>query len=166
MENNLLKKRKSRAFKKDIYLLGKNEDGEYVWLEEASWDCDWYWGFGYLETYTNNEDPSMSRDINSHSHFDGLDKNCNNESYPIPKEFVETTLTKDEWWKMRELMNTFYIMREYSDTINRGGAHQTSNPISDLIKNDKEYERINKVVLPKLFKEVYKLLTPKGRPIK
>ena len=26
------------------YLLGINRDGEYVWLEKESWDCDWYWG--------------------------------------------------------------------------------------------------------------------------
>jgi hypothetical protein len=67
-----MNKRKSHAFNKDIYLLGKNRYGELVWLESPTWDCGWYWGFGYVETYTNNKRPDLARDISSHSHFDGL----------------------------------------------------------------------------------------------
>ena len=52
------------------FLLGINHDGEYVWLEKESWDCGWYWGFGYLHTYSNNRCPERSRDLNSHFHFD------------------------------------------------------------------------------------------------
>ena len=38
-----------------FYLLGRDEEGINYWLEEPSWDCGWYWGFGYVETYTTNE---------------------------------------------------------------------------------------------------------------
>jgi hypothetical protein len=47
----MLSKRKSHAFGKDIYLIGKDKSGTNYWLESPSWDCDWYWGFGYIETY-------------------------------------------------------------------------------------------------------------------
>ena len=40
-----MNKRVSKAFGKKIFLLGRNKYGENVWLEEARWDCDWYWGF-------------------------------------------------------------------------------------------------------------------------
>lgn len=64
-----MKKQITHAFNKQIYLLGKNKHNKLVWLEEPSWDCDWYWGFGYMETYTNNTNPSKARDISSHTHL-------------------------------------------------------------------------------------------------
>jgi hypothetical protein len=67
-----MNKKQSHAFGKDIYLLGKTTDGELIWLEAPSWDCGWYWGFGYVETYTNNRRPDLAKDISSHSHFNGL----------------------------------------------------------------------------------------------
>ena len=45
-----MKKEKRKAFGKKIYLLGKDAEGVKYWLEEASWDCNWYYGFGYIET--------------------------------------------------------------------------------------------------------------------
>lgn len=40
-----MKKEKRKAFGKNIYLLGEDTEGTKYWLEEASWDCNWYWGF-------------------------------------------------------------------------------------------------------------------------
>ena len=57
-----------------------------------------------------------------------------------------------------EIMRTLYTLREYSDTLHRGGSHYTSNPCKDIIKNEDEYKRINEVLIPSLLKEVYKLL--------
>ena len=47
-----LKKRKSHAFGKDCYLIGRDKYGDLIWLEAAKWDCEWYWGFGYTHTGT------------------------------------------------------------------------------------------------------------------
>ena len=52
-----------------------------------------------------------------------------------------------------ELMKSIYTLREYSDFIYRGGAHITSNPCKNDIKNDDEYKRINKVIIPSLLKK-------------
>ena len=71
----LIKKANYRMFGKNIYLIGINSEGEKVFLEQASWDCGWYWGFGYLETYTNNRQITRSKDISSHSHFSNFDEN-------------------------------------------------------------------------------------------
>lgn len=157
-----LRKRKSHAFDKDIYLLGKDADGILYWLEEAKWDCDWYWGGGYVETYTNNEYPSMSRDITSHSHFDSMFfKNKNLNGYDaFTSFFEETPFTEKEIWKICELMKSFYIAREYSDMLHCGGAHYTSNPAKEIIMNDEEYKRINNVVIPRIMQELYATLSP------
>ena len=71
----LIKKANYRMFGKNIYLIGINSKGKKVFLEHPSWDCGWYWGFGYLETYTNNRQITRSKDIKSHSHFSNFDEN-------------------------------------------------------------------------------------------
>ena len=154
-----MEKQVKKAFGKNVYLLGADKEGTYYWLEEATWDCGWYWGFGYVETYTNNKRPDISRDIISHQHFDGLffngDKMCKDM---FDDFFTETPLNDSEKLELLELMKTIYNLKEYSDVIYHGGSYITSNPLKELVKNPREYERINKVVLPQLFEKVYKIL--------
>ena len=81
-----IEKKKTEAFGKKTFLLGEDEEGVKYWLTAAKWDCGWYWGFGYIETYTNNKNPNNARDISSHSHWNSsivgkkeyydLDKKC------------------------------------------------------------------------------------------
>ena len=154
-----MKKKISSAFGKKQYLLGVDKEGIYYWLEEASWDCEWYWGFGYIETFTNNKNPQLAKDINSHSHFDVMFFN-NRGGYTAFTEFFEDmTVDEEELWELLELMKTFYILSEYSECIHRGGAHYTTNPIAEDIKSTSEYDRINKVLIPKITNEVYSLLS-------
>ncbi len=173
-----LKKRKSHAFRKDIFLIGKNTEGKLVWLEAPSWDCDWYWGFGYIETYTNNTDPSRARDIVSHSHVDGLmgkreywdsEKQCHrlssnyiNNIYESP-ELVETTFTEKEGWKLSELFKQFYLLKDMAEYTHKepAGCHLTTSPV----EQDKEvmkqwHKRINTVMIPKVTAEIMRMLTP------
>lgn len=75
-----LKKKTLHVFSKDIYLLGRDKDGVNYWLEAPSWDCGWYWGFGYVETYTNNGNPEKAQDISSHQHIDTFFKRGENIS--------------------------------------------------------------------------------------
>lgn len=155
-----MKKYKSHAFGKDCYLLGETADGTRYYLEQAKFDCGWYWGGGYVETYTNNRFPELSKDIDSHQHFDSLFfHNPNKNGYDAFKDFfAETPFTDKEVWEIVELMRSFYIAREYSDMIHRGGAHYTENPAKEIIKNDEEYDRINKTVIPAIMSELYKIL--------
>lgn len=154
-----MKKKKSHAFGKDLYLLGKDDGGVMYWLEAASWDCKWYWGGGYVETYTNNKYPERARDIMSHQHFDSLFFKKNKDGHTAFKEFfAETPFTDSEIWKLLELMKAFYTAREYSDMIYSGGAHYTSNPVKEVIHDETEYERINKKMIPSIMEEVYKIM--------
>jgi hypothetical protein len=157
-----LQKQKSHAFDSNIYLLGQDAEGTLYWLEEAKWDCDWYWGGGYVETYTNNERPAMSRDITSHSHFDSMFFNNQrlNGHDAFTSFFESTPFTDKEIWQICELMKSFYIARQYSDMLYCGGAHYTSNPSKDVIKNEEEYQRINTKVIPDIMKSLYEILGP------
>ena len=73
-----MEKQTLTIFGKKNYLLGTDQNGRKLFLVAPSWDCGWYWGFGYIETYTNNRHPERSKDIASHNHFDSLfgNKNC------------------------------------------------------------------------------------------
>lgn len=156
-----MEKEKKFAFGKNIYLLGCDSDGVKYWLEEASWDCGWYWGFGYVETYTNNNNPEKARDINSHQHFDGLFLKRN--IFDSFKEILTTTpLTDKEIWQLLELMKTCYTLKNSAELYRHGGAYITTNILQDTLKNEKEENKINNEILPKLFDEIYKILTPES----
>lgn len=134
------------------YLLGIDNEGIKHYLQKPSWDCGWYWGFGYIHTFTNNRAPEMSRDINSHYHWDSF------KDYPHPNHLIETPFTKNEWYTLRELAKTIYTLRETAEVFGRGGAHITNNPLADEIKNPELVEHINKVLIPKLWEEMEKIL--------
>ena len=154
-----MKKQVKKAFGKNVYLLGADKEGTYYWLEEATWDCGWYWGAGYVETYTNNKCPEKSRDISSHQHFGELFLKGPEMCKDMFDEFFnETPLNDSEKWKLLELMETIYTLKKYSELVYIGGSHITDNPLREVIKSQKEYNRINKTVLPQLFEEVYKIL--------
>lgn len=137
-------------------------DGEEIYLSAPSWDCGWYWGFGYL----GNE--------NCHYHVDGLTKH---ESYDFDnrvwkyeftslfdgfkKHFGSSLIVRDsQLWTLCELFQTFYTLKETAEVLGRGGAHYTTNPCKDIIMNTEEVTRINTVVLPAIFEAIYKILIP------
>ena len=154
-----MKTQKSHAFGKDIYLLGKDSDGTTYWLEAARWESDWYWGGGYIKTYTNNRHPEKAKHIRSHQHFDGLFFNKYVSAYTLFKDlFSKTPFTDSEIWKLLELMKAFYIAEEYSSMIHIGGANYTTNPAKEAIQDTAEYERINKKMIPAIMDEIYKIM--------
>lgn len=119
---------------------------EPIYLSPPSWDCGWYWGFGYL----GNK--------NCHYHVDRLAKDCNLYDGFI-KHFGNTlTIRPSHLWTFCELFKTFYILKETAEVLGRGGANYSNNPCKDIIVNKEEVERINKIVLPEIFKEIYVIL--------
>lgn len=142
------------------YLLGSDKWGRKHYLEESRFDCGWYWGVGYVESFTNNRSPERSRDIASHQHWKGLFGGCTPNPEEFRAVFPDTPLTDSEIWQLSELMRSLYIMRDYSDLLHRGGAGITSNVASGTIKDKAEYLRINKAAIPAILERVYELLTP------
>lgn len=130
----------------DIFLMGKHND-ERIYLSPPSWDCGWYWGFGYLGNR------------NCHYHMDGLMKDTNLFD-GIKKHFGDTLTIKNDsdLWQFCELMGTFYTLKEAAEVLWRGGSHYTTNPITDKIKNEKEVARINNEVMPALFDAIHAII--------
>lgn len=160
----MMNKRKSHAFGKDIYLVGKESDGTLVWLKSPEWDCGWYWGFGYMESYTNNKNPSAARDISSHSHWSGFVGNIGGKWYHHINEspaLSETVLTESESWELSDLMQSFYTLKETAEIYGRGNSHLTSAVKVDLT-NESLVKQINEVDMPRIFARVIEILSPEN----
>ena len=56
-------------------------------------------------------------------------------------------------------MSSFYTIRKYSDLCKLGRSHYTDNPAKDTLFDESEYDKINKIKLPKIFDKIYKILS-------
>lgn len=168
-------KQKDFAFGKNVYLLGKDSEGMKYWLKAPSWNCNWYWGFGYVETYVQNWAPSKARDISCHTHIDSsfigkheyYDSNLKtwkqseyiHNIYDSPK-LAQTTFSESEGWQLSELFKTFYQLKDMAALLCSGSAHVTDNPVKNVIQ-DKEYaKRINEVMIPAVTAKIIEILSP------
>jgi len=158
-------KRTTKAFNKKIYLLGIDKNNEKIWLEEPTWDCDWYWGFGYIQRYTNNTCPEKAKDITSHSHWDGeitgFKDEKNNYVHHINgnPNLIATTLTDNESWELSDLMKSFYTLKNTAEIFRSGMSHIAKTKVN--LKDKKQEDHINKVLLFKIFKRIDEILSNK-----
>lgn len=170
----MLEKHVSETFRKKIYLLGTFKDGHNFWLEEPKWECGWYWGMGYVKTYTNRWGPP-AMDIASHQHYKGLcfkkyeyydhGKGCFQQGEYIHKltdrpDVVACTLIEREQWILSDLMKMAYTLRETAEIYRRGNAYLTSHNLVPQCKRPDREKEINEIDLPAIFAQIEKLLTP------
>lgn len=139
-----MKKKISRAFGKDVYLLGKDKDGYTVWLEAPVFDCGWYWAFGYVERYTNKLYPSNAKDIISHTHIDSEFKK--GDVINVRKGLDSYTFSLDEGKRLSDLFTTFYTLRKESDSVHK--------------KDEKRYKELNDKLIPEVMNQIIEILTP------
>ena len=119
-----------------IYLGNTTEYGR-LYLSKHSWDCGWYWGFGYIG--------------NSRLHIDSLI----GAEYDIRSIFDKgSPITQNQWWIIRDLFTQAYALKKAAEVYQHGG-HQTTKPgMTDCIKNLEMAARINKdleIVLDKVW---------------
>lgn len=133
-----------RNYSKNTYLGIVNN--EPIYLKAPSWDCGWYWGFGYLGN------------ANCHYHVDGLGKTINLHDGMVEHFGNSFVVRPSDRWAFAELFKSFYVLKQTAEVLGRGGAHLTINPCKDIIINKDEVERINKIVLPAIFDEIYNIL--------
>ncbi|MDA3779892.1 MAG: hypothetical protein PF487_06690 [Bacteroidales bacterium] len=181
MKNQLEKKVSSHLnSNKKVYLLGQDKKGIKYWLEEPSWDCDSYWGFGYVKTYNRGgkTDPSKCTDINSYEHVKSsllgqmktydFEKGCfvkpkfNHNIYNAPL-LDKTTFNKEEGWKLSELFNQFYLLKDMADYCHNNPVVGCNTSIVHEVNNNESvkgwYKEINVVMIPKITAEILRILT-------
>ena len=139
------------------FLLGKDANGCKYWLEQHQWECDWYWSFGYVQSFTQN--------IETHTHFNNLF--LNGEYIENYKVFFSggVTLEDKDIWKLIEAMKEFYIVKEYYELLYRKSAHiaSLSEEVKRVVSNQNERVRLEKEVIPALCKYAEGLLDPMNK---
>ena len=123
----------------DKIYLGDTMKYGRLYLSKHAWNCGWYWGFGYIGN------PCYHLHINS----------LLGSEHDVSKVFdVETKITQDQWWVIRDLFKQAYALEEAAEVYQYGG-HQTTAPgITDCIKNLEMAAQINKdleIVLNKVW---------------
>lgn len=147
-----------------VFFGTRKEDNARIYLSAPSWDCGWYWGFGYLGNknehyhlsgYKSKQHCIADRDGKFHVLTESRNKNiydCLLEDYDLNPNI------KSKLWEFCELIQTAYSLKETAELLGRGGSHYTSNPCKDTIVNTEEVNRINEVVLPAIFDAIHALL--------
>lgn len=131
------------------YYLGITKQGDKAYLVKPSWDCGWYWGFGYIQSYT-----PYHYDWSSHEHWDTLTKD--GFSFDIIKDhFKDLTLSDNDLYTLCDYMKSYYTLRRMADLTHCGDSFITAaaRDLADF-KNDEINTKINQEALPKLFKAV------------
>lgn len=134
-------------------------DGD-VFIVRPTWECGWYWGFGYLERWNGRKG-----DIDFHTHIDiqfSENKDGRRCSWyeGMKDKFDQGDVFENDKqrWKFLEIVKTIYNLQMTAEVLGRGGSHYGNNPLSEEIKNHDEVRRINNYLIPKLIDEMYKTL--------
>lgn len=129
-----------------IYL-GRIAGSGGTYLTKHTWDCGWYWGFGYL----GNK--------NCHFHINSLINHpkeyCANW-HNVSHQFAETWITQRQWWIIRDLFIQAYALQKAAETYRYGG-HQTQDAAPYRITDADMAKTLNEH-LGKLLDNIWQLL--------
>jgi hypothetical protein len=147
---------------KGSVLIGEDEQGVRYWLAAPSWDCGWYWGFGYIQTKDSHE--HFKGFVGYQEKYDGDKKVFVKDEYVHNiwnnKRLVKTTFTEKEGWTLSELFKTFYHLKESAEVFGKGGSHISANPCASVIQNKDWAKHINEVMIPAVTKQIMEILKP------
>lgn len=156
--NNTQKAQAAYTAPHEAYYFGTLKTcNERIRLSAPTFDCNWYWGFGYLgnkNCHYHLKSYHLDRgfsDYRSITMFDAF-----KTDYTLCDVLQNDTTLRT----FCELVQTVYSLLAVAEIFSRGGSHQSKNPCQELLKNLAIYEQINFVLLPALFKEIDKLFVP------
>jgi len=135
----------------------RKDDESRINITSPTWDCGWYWSFGYLGNKNEHYHLSSYSDGRNISMYDAL--LADYELNPILLGNADKFGSFPRLWEFCELAKTAYTLKETAEVLGRGGSHYCTNPCKDIIINTAEVERINKVVLPAIFAKIDKLFS-------
>ncbi len=138
---------------KNLYLLGKDSEDVAYWLEAPSWDCGWYWGFGHIYTYPNNNTAKESKT------FQHIDNPMRWFVYSnvLPK-LAKVPYTEDEAWKLVELFKQFYLLRDMAGYYKRGGCYISVLDNHKRLQDRTQTKNLNNIRIPEITKQIINIL--------
>jgi len=150
---------------KDKVFFGKNEHGERIYLQKPTWDCGWYWSFGYLGNKDchyhldgyQKKDHCLKLEDGNYKHITEKRNICMRDA--LLADYELNPVIEENLWVFCELALSIYSLKETAEVLGRGGSHMTNNPCQSVIKNKTEVKRINEIVIPALCQELWDMLT-------
>lgn len=131
-------------------------DGRICTLKPPSWDCGWYWGWGYLG----------NRDL--HTHWDSVKSDYNKNQDKKEHLYCLVDIDGDNYkgnpkyqsikWELEDLMESFYTLKGAAALYNRGGSNFSGKDRLKELHNEDAWLRINTVEIPAIFKRFYELV--------
>lgn len=124
-----------------------------IYLRRPSWDCGWYWGFGYLGN------------ANCHFHLDCLEvmddslrtKNLFDQLHAMFGDSLTITNSRD-LWQFCDIVQTIYTLKKAAEVFGRGGSNYTKNPDAEALKDSEIVKKINEELIPHQIVSLYKIL--------
>jgi len=129
----------------DKIYLGTIND-EKIYLSKHSWDCNWYWGFGYLGNSKLHYHFS-SYLTNNYSDYDAVVENpigFKHDWHRVDYIFKETWLTQDDWWLLLELFEQAYRLKKAAEVYRRGAGISYVKDITNQLVSESVHQAINK----------------------
>jgi hypothetical protein len=144
-----------------IFFGVNKETKERIYLSKPTFDCSWYWSFGYLgnkgchyhlSSYgtkeqflklENGEYKRITEDRNKNMY------DCLNEDYDL------NPIIKDNLWSFCEQVSTIYSLKEAYEVLHRGGSHFTTHPMQKKVKKTGTANMLNDRLLPELMKNLW-----------
>ena len=133
-----------------IYL-GYNSRFGSTSLTKHSWDCGWYWGFGYL----GNKNCHWHTNSRIHQNRNEYDFKSSDFTQ-IKTHFQTTWLTQNQWWILRDLFIQAYALKKAAECFVYGG-YQTSDA-KDYRITDSELAKTINSKLEILLNNIWELL--------
>ena len=71
------------------------------------------------------------------------------------EDYQLVSLIRANLWSFCEQAQTIYTLKESASVLCRGGAHYTTHPLSDEIKESNHNDHLNQVLLPQLLQRFW-----------
>ena len=117
--------------------------GESISIEKHSWDCGWYWGFGYIG----------NRRLHTHASVFTHELLWHNVEQVFERSIFKNN---NQFWIFKDLLKQAYVLQECAEVYHYGG-HCITDPKTEVIKNKNMQNKINKD-LEKVLDSLWSLL--------
>lgn len=135
--------------------------GEPLYFEEHSWDCGWYWGFGYIGNKNLHTHASVFAEKLIWNHANDVFENTDTSVGAIYNDKV--------FWVFKDLLRQAYDLRKAAEVYRHGGFCTSLKGVTDIIKNKEKEEMINadlEIVLDKLWESLLQWQSEKLKLVK
>jgi len=125
----------------------RKSDATRIYIDKPSFDCEWYWSFGYL----GNKD--------EHYHLNGYQNGRNTDIHSaLSSDYDLNPSIEKNLWVFCELALSIYKLKESAELFHLGGAHMTTNPHRKSLKKISYERTINEKLLPEQLQTFWNLI--------